>query len=50
MVTEVSNGDRTVGLGGWPDRDGKVTLDAAVMTDDAKAGSVAYVRGVEHPI
>lgn len=48
--TERDNGQRTVGLGGWPDRDGVVTLDAAVMLCDGRAGSVAFVRGVEHPI
>ena len=50
VVTERSNGQRSVGLGGLPDRDGIVTLDAAVMGDDARAGSVACVRGVEHPV
>ena len=49
-LTERSNGQRSVGLGGLPDRDGLVTLDAAVMGDDERAGSVACVRGVEHPI
>jgi N4-(beta-N-acetylglucosaminyl)-L-asparaginase len=48
--TELDNGQRTVGLGGWPDRDGVVTLDAALMQCDGRAGSVAFVRGVEHPI
>ena len=50
MLTEISNGQRSVGLGGLPDRDGLVTLDAAVMGDDARAGSVAAVRGVAHPV
>ena len=50
MVTERENGQRTVGLGGWPDRDGVVTLDAAVMQCDGRAGSVACVRGVAHPV
>jgi N4-(beta-N-acetylglucosaminyl)-L-asparaginase len=50
VLTERSNGQRSVGLGGLPDRDGIVTLDAAVMGDDARAGSVACVRGVEHPV
>ena len=50
MLTEVSNGQRSVGLGGLPDRDGIVTLDAAVMGDDGRAGSVACVRGVAHPV
>lgn len=39
-----------MGLAGWPDREGIVTLDAAVMQDDSQAGSVAFVRGVAHPI
>ena len=50
MLTERENGQRTVGLGGWPDREGIVTLDAAVMLDNGRAGAVAYVRGVAHPI
>jgi isoaspartyl peptidase/L-asparaginase-like protein (Ntn-hydrolase superfamily) len=41
-LTELENGQRTVGLGGWPDRDGKVTVDASIMTDEGKAGSVAF--------
>ena len=49
-ITETDNGQRTVGLGGWPDREGIVTLDAALMKDDGNAGSVAFVRGVAHPI
>ena len=39
-----------MGLGGWPDREGIVTLDAALMKDNGDAGSVAFVRGVAHPI
>ena len=50
MLTETNNGQRTVGLGGIPDRNGKVTLDAALMQDDSQAGSVTFVRGVAHPI
>jgi isoaspartyl peptidase/L-asparaginase-like protein (Ntn-hydrolase superfamily) len=42
--------DRTVGLGGRPDRDGIVTLDAAIMDDRNRSGSVLCVRGVEHPV
>ncbi|TNV77117.1 hypothetical protein FGO68_gene3539 [Halteria grandinella] len=49
-ITELENGQRTVGLEGWPDRDGKVTLDAAIMVDDGRAGSVAFVQRVQHPI
>jgi N4-(beta-N-acetylglucosaminyl)-L-asparaginase len=49
-VVESECPDRSVGLGGMPDRDGIVTLDAAIMTDDNRAGSVVFVRGVAHPI
>jgi isoaspartyl peptidase/L-asparaginase-like protein (Ntn-hydrolase superfamily) len=49
-VVELDCPDMTVGLGSRPDRDGFVTLDAAVMTDDGRAGCVAFVQGVAHPI
>jgi isoaspartyl peptidase/L-asparaginase-like protein (Ntn-hydrolase superfamily) len=40
----------SVGLGGFPDRDGIVTLDASIMDMSGKAGCVAFVQGVAHPI
>ncbi len=49
-VVELDCPDMTVGLGSRPDRDGFVTLDAAVMTGDGRAGCVAFVQGVEHPV
>lgn len=49
-VVESHCPDRSVGLMGMPDRTGVVTLDAAVMTDDGRAGAVAFVRGIEHPV
>ena len=49
-VVELDCPDMTVGLGSRPDRDGVVTLDAAIMTDDGRAGCVAFVQGVAHPI
>ena len=49
-VVELDCPDRSVGLGGMPDRDGIVTLDASIMTDDGRCGSVAAVEGVVHPI
>jgi isoaspartyl peptidase/L-asparaginase-like protein (Ntn-hydrolase superfamily) len=49
-VVELDCPDMTVGLGSRPDRDGFVTLDAAIMTDDGRAGCVAFVQGVAHPI
>ncbi|MCE9620653.1 MAG: N(4)-(beta-N-acetylglucosaminyl)-L-asparaginase [Planctomycetes bacterium] len=50
MVTEADVNEHTVGLAGYPDRDGFVTLDAAIMDERGRAGSVAFVRGVAHPI
>ncbi len=50
MVTELDERQRSVGLSGWPDSDGRVSLDAAVMSDDSRAGSVACVRGVANPV
>ncbi|MEO6285131.1 MAG: N(4)-(beta-N-acetylglucosaminyl)-L-asparaginase [Dyadobacter sp.] len=39
-----------VGLGGNPDRDGYVTLDACLMDDKANCGSVAFLERIKHPI
>lgn len=50
MVTESDLSNRSVGLGGLPDRDGIVTLDACIQDHDGKAGSVAFVQRFEHPI
>lgn len=49
-VVELDCPDMTVGLGSRPDRDGFVTLDAAIMSDDGRAGCVAFVQGVAHPV
>jgi isoaspartyl peptidase/L-asparaginase-like protein (Ntn-hydrolase superfamily) len=40
----------TVGLGGFPDRDGHVTLDACIMDENANCGSVACIEHIVHPI
>lgn len=40
----------TVGFGGIPDRNGKVTLDACIMDEQGRAGSVAYLEHIMHPI
>ena len=50
MVTESDFSNRSVGLGGLPDRDGLVTLDACIQDHDSRAGSVAFVQRFEHPI
>lgn len=49
-VVEADKNNTSVGLGGFPDRDGIVTLDASIMDMSSKAGCVAFVQGVEHPI
>jgi N4-(beta-N-acetylglucosaminyl)-L-asparaginase len=39
-----------VGLGGYPDRDGIVTLDACIMDEYANCGAVAGMECIKHPI
>ena len=41
---------RSVGYGGFPDREGKVTLDACIMDHDSNCGSVSFLQGIKHPI
>ena len=40
----------SVGLGGLPDRDGIVTLDACCMDHLGRAGSVAALQNIMHPL
>lgn len=49
-VTESDENNRSVGLGGLPDRDGNVTLDACIMNHEQECGAVAYLQEIEHPI
>ncbi len=42
--------DCCVGLGGYPDRDGIVTLDACIMDENANCGAVAGLEQIKHPI
>jgi N4-(beta-N-acetylglucosaminyl)-L-asparaginase len=49
-VPEADPAVESVGLGGLPDRDGHVTLDACVMTHDGRAGSVCFLEGIAHPV
>ena len=42
--------NRSVGLGGRPDRDGHVTLDACIQDHAGRAGAVAFMEHFEHPI
>lgn len=45
MVPEADPDDHSVGYGGLPDRDGKVTLDACIMDHQ---GNIGAVMGLEH--
>jgi N4-(beta-N-acetylglucosaminyl)-L-asparaginase len=49
-VPEADPTNPTVGLGGFPDRDGKVTLDACIMDEFGNCGSVAALENIVHPI
>lgn len=49
-VTENDLTNRSVGIGGRPDRDGHVTLDACIMDEQSRCGSVAFLEGIKHPI
>lgn len=41
---------RTVGIGGYPDRNGIVTLDACIMNEESECGAVAGLENILHPI
>lgn len=49
-VVEANPLERSVGLGGRPDRDGRVTLDACIMDELQNIGSVACLEHIVHPI
>lgn len=49
-VTESDLTNRSVGVGGRPDAEGHVTLDACIMDEESRCGAVAYLEGIGHPI
>ena len=49
-VPEADPAVRTVGLGGYPDASGEVTLDACIMDHQLNCGSVAGLKRIKHPI
>jgi N4-(beta-N-acetylglucosaminyl)-L-asparaginase len=49
-VPEADPENNTVGYGGRPDRDGRVTLDACIMDEFSNCGSVACIEHIKHPI
>jgi N4-(beta-N-acetylglucosaminyl)-L-asparaginase len=49
-VPEADPAVKSVGYGGYPDRDGRVTLDACIMDEKQQCGSVACLEHIMHPI
>ena len=50
MVPEADPENHSVGYGGYPDRDGQVTLDAVIMDDTGGVGAVAALEDTVHAI
>ena len=49
-IPEGDADETSVGLGGSPDRDGKVTLDACIMDEASNCGAVAFLQHIVHPV
>lgn len=49
-LEEADPDNMTVGYGGRPDREGRVTLDACVMNEKGNCGSVAFMQNIKHPV
>ena len=49
-IPEADPNDMSVGYGGLPDRDGKVTLDACIMDEFGNCGAVMFLEYIMHPI
>ncbi|GAB5401156.1 MAG: N(4)-(beta-N-acetylglucosaminyl)-L-asparaginase [Aureisphaera sp.] len=49
-VEEANEQGQSVGIGGLPDRDGHVTLDACIMNKEGDYGAVVYLKNIKHPI
>ncbi|MCL4158027.1 UNVERIFIED_CONTAM: hypothetical protein GTU68_013773 [Idotea baltica] len=50
VVVENDPTNQTVGIGGFPDREGIVTLDACIMKGDGSCGAVAFLQEIKNPI
>jgi N4-(beta-N-acetylglucosaminyl)-L-asparaginase len=50
QIPEADPNDQSVGLGGLPDRDGKVTVDACIMDHLGNCGAVMALENILHPI
>ena len=49
-VPEADPSNHSVGMAGYPDRDGHVTLDAIIMDDQGHLGAVAALENVVHAV
>lgn len=49
-IPEADPKDNSVGYGGLPDREGRVTLDACIMDENGNCGAVVFVQGFTHVI
>ena len=49
-IPEADPNNQSVGYGGLPDRDGRVTLDACIMDDQYNCGSVMCLENIIHAI
>lgn len=49
-IPEADPSDQSVGYGGLPDRDGRVTLDACIMDELGNCGAVMCLEHIMHPI
>lgn len=49
-VPEGDPNESSVGLGGLPDCDGRVTLDSCIMDEQANCGAVACLEHIVHPV
>ncbi len=50
QIPESDESNQSVGYGGLPDRDGRVTLDACIMDHQYRCGSVMALEHILHPI
>jgi L-asparaginase/N4-(beta-N-acetylglucosaminyl)-L-asparaginase len=49
-VTELDPEITSVGYGGYPDRDGFITLDACIMDENGNGGSVTFLQHIKTPV
>lgn len=49
-IPEADPDDQSVGYGGLPDRDGRVTLDSCIMDEWGNCGAVMCLEHILHPI